>query len=103
MFILGEVSLQATFESIVNASPFVCIKVTAHSSHGEEGGGAIWGTVVLQEARHVQSEVHRPGEVVWVCVHPANYLKGARKTKKTEKERARGVKDRAVRAKGILL
>lgn len=40
---------------------------------------------MLQEAGHVQSEVHRPGEVVWVCVHPANYLESKR-NKKREKE-----------------
>lgn len=69
-------------ESIVDVWPFVRIKVTAHSCHGEEGVGTICGTKVLQEPRNVQSEVPRPGEVVWVCVHPANYLEGARKSKR---------------------
>lgn len=59
--------------------PFVCVQVTAHSSHREEGRRTIWRTIVLQEARHIQSKVHGPGEIVWVCIHSANDLKEARK------------------------
>lgn len=66
--------------------PFVSVKVTANSSHGEEGRGTVWGTIVLQETGHVQAEVHRPGEVVWVCVYPANYLWRAKQGEKERKE-----------------
>lgn len=42
---------------------------------------------MLQETRHVQSKVSGSGEVVWVCVHPANYLdESKRSRKKAEKE-----------------
>ena len=42
---------------------------------------------MLQEAGHIQSEVHRPGEVVWVCVHPAYYLETEQEEQKErEKE-----------------
>lgn len=86
---LGNISMWSS----VDVWPFVCVEVTAHSSYGEEGGGTIRGTVVLQEARHIQSEVHRPWEVVWVCIHPANDLGRASKIK-----RERRGKDWSVRS-----
>lgn len=66
-----------------DAWPFVCIKVAAQSSNREESRGTVWGTIVFQEAWHVQAVVHRPGEVVWVCVNPANNL-DTRPTKRKE-------------------
>lgn len=40
---------------------------------------------MLQETRHVQSKVHGSGEVVWVCVHPANYLDDSKESKRKNK------------------
>lgn len=73
LFLLGKLSLEETFQidSVLDVWPFVCIEVTAQSRDGEEGGRTIRGTVMLQETGDVQSKVRRPGEVVWVCVHPA--------------------------------
>lgn len=44
---------------------------------------------MLQETRHVQSKVRGPGEVVWVCVHPANYLDDGTETHGEKRKRER--------------
>lgn len=44
---------------------------------------------MLQETRHVQSKVSGSGEVVWVCVHPANYLDDGKEAEEDRKERKR--------------
>lgn len=56
-------------------SPFLRIQVTAHSSNREKSRRTVRRTEVLQEALHVQPEVHRPGKIVWVCVDPPDDLR----------------------------
>lgn len=41
--------------------PFLRIQVTAQDSQGEEGAGAIWRVVVLQESIHVEAKVYGSG------------------------------------------
>lgn len=65
---------QAPRSKFQQPSPFLCIQVTAHSSNGEKSGRTVRRTEVLQEALHVQPKVHRPWEIVWVCVDPPNDL-----------------------------
>lgn len=49
---------------------------------------------MLQETRHVQSKVVGSGEVVWVCVHPANYLDDGKETQGEKKEREQAQKNK---------
>ena len=55
--------------------PFIDVHVTAEDGQRQEGQGALWRVVLLQETGHIQPKVIGAGQVVRVSIHSAYYLK----------------------------
>lgn len=60
--------------SPASRSPLLGVQVTAAHGNGEEARGAVWGAVAVQEASHIEAEIHGAWQVVRVSVHSPNDL-----------------------------
>lgn len=58
--------------------PLLRVQITAAHGNGKEARWAVWGAVAVQEASHVEAEVHGAGQVVRVSVHPPDDLYSTR-------------------------